>query len=296
MTGMDHADRPAALRSMSGAQPLVAYVQDLWRRRQFTMSLATGSLRAQHLDTTLGGLWHVLNPALSMAVYFLVFGVILGTDRGIDNFIGFLAVGIFTFTYMQRTISACGDSIANNIGLIRSLQFPRAVLPVSTVIRELYGYGFAALVMIVVLLATGERPHVTWLGVPVLIVSMTLFCGGLGMILARLADQVRDVSQVVPYIFRIIFYLSGIIFSIQSFIDERAATRLSIGLTAPQIRHIFVLDPFYTYIALLRHTLMQSYDMEHVRDAWIVALLAGPITFIAGLLFFRNGERRYGRG
>jgi teichoic acid transport system permease protein len=196
------------------------------------MSLATGSLRAQHLDTTLGGVWHVLNPALSMAVYYFVFGVILGTDRGIDNFIGFLSVGIFTFTFMQRTISACGDSITNNIGLIRSLQFPRAVLPVSTVIRELYGYGFAFIVMLVVLLVTGERPSASWLLIAPVIVLMTMFSAGLGMVVARLAEQVRDVSQVLPYLFRIVFYLSGIIFSIQSFINDAAAERLSIGLSS----------------------------------------------------------------
>jgi ABC-type polysaccharide/polyol phosphate export permease len=103
-------------------------------------------------------------------------------------------------------------------------------------------------------------------------------------------------SQVLPYLFRIVFYLSGIIFSIQSFINDAAAERLSIGLSATQIRHLFVLDPFFTYVALLRHVLMPSYTVEYVGDAWIVAIVAGPVTFVGGLLFFRAGERRYGRG
>lgn len=284
------------LRSMTEPQSLGAYVGELWRRRRFTMSLATGSLRAQHLDTTLGNLWHVLNPAMLMGVYYLVFGVLIGTDRGVTNFIGFLGIGIFSFAFCQRTVTACGSSIPNNLGLIRSLQFPRAVLPISTVIRELTGYGFAAGVMMLILLVTQEWPRPEWLLVPFVVVLMTIFSAGLGLIVARLTDRIRDLANIVPHIFRILFYVSGIIYSVEVFVTAESLERLPFEVEAQTVRQLFVLDPFYAYIELLRDLLMTSYETEFVGLAWAVAIIVAPVTFMVGVLYFRGGEKLYGRG
>jgi teichoic acid transport system permease protein len=281
---------------MAEAQPFGEYVRDLWERRQFTMSLATGSLRAQHLDTTLGNLWHVLNPALLMAVYYVVFGLLLDTSRNVDNFIGFLAIGIFGFSYIQRTVTACGSSIPNNLGLIRSLQFPRAVLPISTVIRELEGYAFSTLVVLATLLLTGETPTLKWFLAPVLIALMTLFSAGLGMMVARLTDRIRDIANIIPYVFRLLFYLSGIIFSVDAFVTPEAVDRFNLPTSADTLHALYTLNPLYTYNELLKDVLMSSYQMPAVGVAWVSALVFAPVTFALGLVYFRGGEKSYGRG
>jgi len=281
---------------MAETRPLGDYVRELWARRQFTMTLATGSLRAQHLDTTLGNVWHVLNPALLMLVYYVVFGLLLDTSRGVDNFIGFLGIGIFAFTYATRTVVACGSSISNNLGLIRSLQFPRAVLPISTTIRELTGYGFAAAVMFGVLLLTGELPHAGWLLATVVIALLTIFCAGLGLMVARLTDRVRDIANIIPYIFRLLFYVSGIIYSVEAFITADALERLGLPIAHTTAQALFILDPFYTYIELLRTTLMTGYTIPNPELTWVAGFLFAPVTFAIGLVYFRAGEKSYGRG
>lgn len=272
------------LRSHVETPALRDYLSDLYRRRQFTWALATGSLRSQHLDTVLGNVWHVLNPMFLSGVYYLIFGVLIGTSRGVDNFVGFLVVGVFTFQLGQKTVMACGSSLANNVGLMRSLQFPRAVLPISTVIRELLGYGFAFAVMLGILVGTGEVPTLSWLLAPVLVVLMTIFTTGLGMFVARLTERVRDLSNLLPYIFRILFYASGIIFALDVFVENE--TLLS----------LMTLNPFFVYIDLLRDLLMPSYDAVRPFAEWVVALTVGPVVFVAGVLFFRAGEKSYGRG
>ena len=283
------ADGPA-LRSRAEVPPLLPYLAQVLERRHFTWALASGNLRSQHLDTLLGNVWHVLNPIFLIGVYYLVFGLVLRTDRGVINFIGFLAIGIFTFSFSQRTVNACSGSISNNIGLIRSLQFPRAVLPISTVLVEFASYAFGFAVMLVVLLLTGEPPRLSWLLAPVIVALFTMFSAGLGLIVARLADTVRDVSQIIPYLFRIALYASGIIFSIRAFIDE---PRFSDPV---MIRRLFVLDPFFTYIDLLRDVLMTTYSAEFLLLEWTYAVVVGPLTLLLGIIYFRGGEREYGRG
>lgn len=292
------ASAPASgLRSMSEAPSLRDYLIDLWQRRSFMMSLATGNLRGRYLETTLGNLWHVLTPALLFVVYYIVFGKLLRLDRGLgDLFLPFLGIGVFTFQYAQRLVLSCGASIANNINLIRSLQFPRAVLPISTTIEQLSGYGFSIIVILGVVVLSGEPVAVSWLMAPLVIVLLTVFSLGVGLIVARLTDRVRDVANVIPFVFRLLFYLSGVIFALTAFVDQQAVNDLGVNASAETVRRLFTLNPYFTYIELLRDALLVDYEAEHPREAWLVASLYAPVSFVVGVLYFRGGEKSYGRG
>lgn len=279
-----------ALQSRSEVPALLPYLAEVWDRRHFTLALAMGNLRGQHLDTVLGNVWHVLNPVFLIGVYYLVFGLVLQTNRGVENFIGFLAIGIFSFIFSQRTVISCSSSIPNNIGLIRSLQFPRAVLPISTVIVEFASYASGFVVMLLVLVLTDEPPRLSWALAPVLVAALTMFSAGLGLIVARIADTVRDVSQLIPYLFRVALYASGIIFSIQSFVtsDRFGDPEL--------VRRLFIFDPYFTYIDLLRDVLMSSYSAEFPLYEWLYVLVTAPLSLLVGISYFRGGEKEYGRG
>src|SRR5688572_2784464 len=108
---------------------VVEYLKALWVRREFAIAIPTAELQAQHRNTVLGGLWHLLNPLLQMGVYYLVFGVILDVNRGVDNFLGFIAIGVFTFHFTTKSVTAGAKAITSNEGLIRAIMFPRAILP-----------------------------------------------------------------------------------------------------------------------------------------------------------------------
>jgi hypothetical protein len=88
-----------------------------------------GELRSQHMDTTLGNVWHLLNPILLIAVYYLVFDVVLDVSVGWTTSSRSSRSGVLSYQWAQRSITAGARSITGNEGLIRSLQFPRALLP-----------------------------------------------------------------------------------------------------------------------------------------------------------------------
>jgi teichoic acid transport system permease protein len=136
-------NRTSAPSDMSGLivlgmrQPWSDYLRDLWERRHFATALAASDLRSSHADSILGQLWHLLNPAMMIAVYFLVFGVVLEARQGVDHFLTFLVIGVIVFRFCQNAIIGAGKSLATNDGLIRSIQFPRAIVPMSEVLAEL---------------------------------------------------------------------------------------------------------------------------------------------------------------
>jgi teichoic acid transport system permease protein len=277
----DPAAVPDGMIRLGIRQPLSRYLGDIWARRDYLVSVARGDLHAQNYDTVLGNLWHIVDPLLQIGVYFLVFGAILQTDRGIDNFIAFLAVGVFTFSFTQKTTTRAAKAISANEGLIRSLRFPRAILPLTTVLTEAMAQAPKILIMLLVTVLVGELPTFTWLVLVPILALQVSFNAGLAFIAARLNDAFRDFENVLPYLFRIAFYLSGIIYSVDNRVQNET------------YRMLFTLNPFYCFPEAARRAVFGEWASGRVyvtMAAWSVALVVG------GFLYFRSAEHRYGRG
>jgi teichoic acid transport system permease protein len=118
--------------TVSGTRPtLVAYVRRLWVRRQFIATFSTARLTAQYSQARLGQVWQVLTPLLNATVYYFVFGVLLGTSRGVPDYIPFLVTGVFIWTFTAQAVGVGAKAISGNLGIVRALHFPRAALPIA---------------------------------------------------------------------------------------------------------------------------------------------------------------------
>jgi len=285
---------PTGLIPLGGRPRLRDYLRMAWSRREFAFNLAHGQFRAQHMDTALGNVWQLINPILLIAIYFLVFGVLLGnlTNPGNDfrpeNYIGFLSVGVFVYSYQQRAITAGASSIVNNLGLIRSLQFPRAILPAATVIKEILGFWSSLAVMLAVMVISGEGLHLDMLWFPVVFLLMTAFSFGGALITARMTESVRDVRNVLPFVFRLLFYVSGILYDVTRFTQDRPS------LAA--LEELFLLNPFYVYLSLARESLMTSHMHFSQGWLWFAAVAWAVVALVFGLWYFLGAEKKYGRG
>jgi teichoic acid transport system permease protein len=282
VTDTSQGSQPQLVR-LGETPPLPDYLRSLWRRREFALSIAQGELRSQHVDTTLGAVWHLLNPILLTAVYGLVFGLLLAGNRP-ENFLVFLSIGVFTYSYSQRAITSGGNAIANNIGLIRSLQFPRAVLPMASVARETIAFGWSALVLVALLLLTGAFPTWRWLLAVPAFVLQVVFSIGAALFVARLTDSTRDISNVLPFVFRLGFYASGVLFPVDRFIEDE------------RLLNLFLLNPLFVYLSLIRYALLEDAGITNIAGLWISALVWTPAALLLGLVYFRAGEKSYGRG
>lgn len=273
---------PAGLIRLGGRQPLGAYVRDIWGRREFALTVPLGELRAQNMDSILGNVWHLLNPLLLIGVYYVVFDVILSVgDRGVENFVAFLSIGILTFFYTRKSLTAGAKSLVTNMPLVRSIRFPRAILPLAAVIKETVALGPALVAIASVVLLTGERPHPAWLlVVPAFAVQMTFNLGG-ALLLARLADHFRDVQQVLPYFFQIWLYVSGVFYSVEHYVQD------------PVQRAMFGLNPAYVYISMVRDAIL---DGAFAPGTWAIGVLWAVAALVGGGVYFRAREQDYGRG
>ncbi|HEU4543885.1 MAG TPA: ABC transporter permease [Jiangellaceae bacterium] len=277
------------LQQIGVRPPLRRYLQGLWARRQFAWTMATSNAYARNRNNYLGQLWNILNPLLWSAVYFLAFGVLLGARGGMDTqaYIAFLVTGVFMFRFISAAMTLGAKSISGNISLVRSLHFPRAVLPISTVLTELVVLLPALVVLCLIVLVTGQGPSWAWLLFPLATVLIWMFCTGLALIIARLVADVRDLANLLPFLTRLLLYTSGVFYSIERFKDSFYDN--GIGWLYPVAEN----QPVAVYLTLARSTLLDDASMDG--RVWILGVGYALLFLIGGFLFFWRAEERYGR-
>jgi teichoic acid transport system permease protein len=258
-----------------------AYLGGLWQRRDYIRYVASSDLRSQQMNTVLGNLWHLLNPALQIAVFYVIFGIVLGVTRGVDNLLAFMSVGLFTYQYSTTSVTQGARAITANRPLLRSIWFPRAMLPLTTTTTQLFAFLPKLIVMLAVCLVTGEPVLATWLVIPAILVLQSVLNVGLALIAARAANHVVDLQNLLPFVFRMLLYASGVIFLIDEYVEQS------------KYQLLFELNPFYGIIATWRWAVL-DYPLEpHVV---VYTIASSVVTFVVGFAWFRRGERGYTDG
>ena len=237
------------LKPSAARPPLIEYMRRIWRRRYFVTGFATAQNVAMYTEAKLGQVWQILTPLLNVAVYYLIFGLILDTKRGVPDFIAFLVIGVFIFNFTQRSFIISSRVMWDSLPLIRALYFPRACLPLGYVLIELQQLGISLIVIFATVLAVGQPVTWYWLLIIPVLIMQTLFNIGAAFILARFGAGFDDVSQLLPFIVRTWFYASGVMFSIQTFHNLHVH---------PTIAKILQYNPAAIYITLTRDALLES--------------------------------------
>jgi teichoic acid transport system permease protein len=285
------------LKRSAARPPLRKYIAEVWQRRTFIWQFATSKSVSMYTSSRLGKLWQVLTPLLNAGVYYLIFGLLLQTDRGITNFPAFLITGVFVFTFTQRSLTAGAKSVGNNLSLIRALHFPRAALPFAHVIVELQQLMVSMTVLMVIVLVTGEPLAWTWLLIIPALTLQLIFNMGISLAIARLGAFVRDIQQLLPFVTRAWLYFSGIFFMTAA-IGERVSDQ---GLPT-WVGRVLEANPASVYIELVRTSLIESYPKDLARygwghhHLWFYAVAWALVAFIGGFWYFYRAEERYGRG
>lgn len=269
------------LVSASKIPPLGRYLKQTWQRRDFIMELASARSTAEYSDSLLGRIWQLLTPLLNAAIYFFIFGILLGTKKGIENYTAFLVAGVFVFNFMQVTITIAASVLPKNERLIQAIHFPKLVLPLAAVVQQIQQYFVSLVVLIVIVLFSGEPLTLMWLALPVVLILQILFTTGLGLIFARWGASSRDINQLLPFFTRTWRYVSGVFFSITIF----TATFADWVSTALQ------LNPGAVYIDLVRDSLMTSQINEPI--IWLMGVFWAFLFFFVGLIYFYRGEKKY---
>lgn len=274
--------------SASGRLPsLPEYTRQLLAYRHFIQAHASAKMTSSLGNTKLGAVWQVLTPVINAAVYFVIFGLVLNTHRSMENFIAYLCIGVFIFQFTQSVVQSGTNAITGNLGMIRALHFPRASLPLSAALVEIRNFLVAMVVLMAIVLASGEPVTLQWLLVVPLVLLQSFFNVGLGMFMARYGSKVRDVKQLIPFIMRFWLYGSAVLYPVTMFKNLVSGWQLQ----------VIEANPLLIFIELGRHALLEDVVLANPPTVlWIQATIWSLLVGIGGYVYFWRGEKGYGRG
>lgn len=209
-----------------------------------TWVLAVTQWKLRFYGSVLGYAWSLGRPFLLFGVIYLVFVKFANLGEGVLHFPVYILFAMVLFQFFGEVTSGCLGSLVAREGLLRKMQFPRMVIPISVTLTALFNLGMTLVAVLLFALASGVYPSWSWLQLPLIVAILTFFAVGLGLGLAALYVRYRDVQPIWEVVIQALFYASPILY-VTTLVPEsfqRAYVANPIAALLAQTRHA-LLDP-----------------------------------------------------
>ena len=203
------SDRPT--RVSTARVGLWERIAEIWRYRELLIALTRTELKVKYKNSALGFVWSMLNPALYLVVFYVVFQLILG--NGIPNFPIYLLSGLLIWNLFSTALAASTSSVVANAGLVRKVAFPREILPLASVGAALLHFFLQAIVLIAALVIFRYDVAFSYLPLlPVALFALLLFSAATGVFLAACNVRLRDTAHFVELALLAWFWVTPIVY------------------------------------------------------------------------------------
>lgn len=218
----------------------------------------------------LGYLWWILEPLLYVAVFYVVFNVILDSKRA--DFLVFLMCGKLPFVWFSKSVTQASSSIVSNAGLIGRIDIPKTLFPMAVIHEGLYKQAVVFLLLFAVLIGYGYLPSLNWFWlIPIMVVNylMIVSCALIGSILVCF---MRDFSMFISLGMIFLMFTSGIFWDVRGLANTEMT---ELVLTYNPIA--FILDAY-------RQVLMNQQIPDLIMLLKIAIIFGGGIMLVVQLM------------
>lgn len=209
---VSHEQKALPVVVIDGAAHWSRWWADLYLYRGALYSLAWRNVRSRYKQAGLGMLWAVIQPAVQVGVFTLLFGVIAGVPSGGVPYAVFALCGLLPWNAFAKILSDGAIALSANQALITKIFFPRVYLVLaagaSAILDALVGLALLAIAMITFGVAPSPR---LWLAVPAMGGAM-LLAFGLAALLAAVNARWRDVQHTIPFVLQIGLFLTPVLY------------------------------------------------------------------------------------
>ena len=253
----------AHLKTLSRNSP-GQILSDIWSRRGFLALLGYSRVKASLADTNAAGLWWLLEPALQVAVYGTIFGLILPASIRPDNFLISLIIGIAIFQTYASTSTRGTKLFRESRGLEENTSISPWAFVVSTVIEtHIKALAFIVIVYIAAIVL-GVTPTWWWLAFPLIFPWSSFFLYAVSLITASLTQYFPSFPRLLGAFNRLVFYSSGIFWSIEKVLAD-----------TPILLAIAQLNPIYQLVVMGKGLLVgQDVEWSRVLSLTTVSSIA----------------------
>lgn len=236
--------------------------------------LVARDFKTKYKRSVLGALWSFLNPILTMTIQYIVFSTIFRS--GIENFPVYLLSASILFNFFTESVGNGLGSITGNVSLITKVSIPRYIYPVSRVLSAGINLLMSTLPLFIVIILTGCRFGMSYTLIPLVYLSLLVFCIGLSMLLATSMVFFRD-TQFLWGVISLLWMYATPIFYPESIIPERFSI-------------IIKMNPMYYYLKFFRTILMDNVAPE-LSLIGMCMLWSAVMVVIGAYVFYKNEKK-----
>ena len=255
------------------------FIKDTKKYYAYAIRAGKAQLKSEIAGSYLSFLWWVLDPLLFMLVYSFVSLIVFG--KGEQYFSAFIFVGYTSYKLFERTLKTSVKLVARNKSVVKNVYVPKVIL----LFKELYVslFQFAISFMLVFITMAIYRVPLTWkvfYFIP-LVILLVLLSEGLGLFMMHIGVYVQDLSNVIHVLLRLLFYMSGVFYNLQTRLEGREAARFI----------LLKLNPVGYIIDDMRSALL--YDGPFHYKVYFMWLAIAIVLFLLGLKLVYKNENNY---
>lgn len=198
---------------------------ELWRYRDLMVLLVKRDFIAQYKQTILGPLWHIIQPALTTAMFLLVFSRIASIPTDGIHPIPFYMSGIILWNYFSICLATTANTFVANAAIFGKVYFPRLVMPLSVIVSNLVRFLIQFILLGIVLIWFHSNGQEFSIGAQVLLIPIILLITagialGAGLIVSSLTTKYRDFSVLLSFVIQLGMYATPIAYPLSYVINE----------------------------------------------------------------------------
>lgn len=249
------------MRSITSVRPTA-------RTWELLYLLTLRDLKLRYQDTALGLLWSLMKPLALGAVLFVALKQFVRID--VEDYHLVLLTALFPWVWFQTSVLLATPAFATNGALLKKVPFPRAVLPVTTVLNSGIHFLLTIPVLVILLLVSDRTPSATWLlGIPILAAVQLALLMGVLLIAASIDVFFRDLEHLAEVFLNLLFYISPVLYPLD--------------LVPDRWRPVLQINPLTSLIEAWRELFMNnslpSADLWPALVFTLAALLIGAEVF-----------------
>ena len=271
-SGMFRHQSDYAFRTATGV-PFAIRLAHLWSRRDVVRLFVARGLKVKYASSVLGYAWSLIEPALFIGVYFIVFGKIFHARY--PDYPLFLSTTILAWLWFNSSTTQALGALRANARLITSIALPREVYPLAVVGEKFVEYLLSLPVVLVVALLYRDAPSRYAWAFPLAVFLELLLITGVALFIASMNTILRDIQRGIGVVLRMLFYLCPVLYN---------AKKVPGGL-----RHVYELNPLVGIFELDRAAFFPQYFGEW-RAVWVSAI-GCTLMFAIGWFTFIRLER-----
>ena len=185
--------------------------KNLYNYRELLKTNVKKEIRGKYKNSFLGVLWSFLNPLLQIAVYAIVFPLILKNTQ--ENYVIFLCCGLIPWTFFSTAISKSAFTMIENGNILKKVYFPREILPISVVTSEAVNFIISTIIIMAFVIFGGLGLTKYVIYYPIVLIAQYIITLAISLIISSVTVYFRDLQHLVGVALQLLFYATPIVYA-----------------------------------------------------------------------------------